>query len=304
MESTIKRLPPLNSLKNFESAARLGSFQKAAAELHVTPSAVSHQIKSLESFLDVELFIRQTRHIELTSAGKEYLRSVQKALNEINRATQKLVSSHGTGELTLAVAPAFLSRWLLPRMGKFYETHQNIELEIAASSGLIDFAHSDTDMAVYFGNGDWHDVESHFLKRSYMIPVCAPSLLNRHPINTPIDILKHTLLHVTKRPEEWPNWFEVAQAEMTETRKAMYLSSSQLTAQAAIRGLGVTLQDVSLISDDIQSGQLIAPLDITLELTKSFYLVYQKNRPMTYAMQQFKDWLMAEMAVDALSTAK
>lgn len=267
----------------------------------MTPSAVSHQVKALEEFLEVELFLRQTRKIDLTSAGKDYLKTVQKALADIEKATQKLVSSHGSGELNLAVAPAFLHRWLLPRVGRFYDTHPNIELEISASSGLIDFAHSDTDMAVYFGDGQWDDVESHFLKRSALIPVCTPSLLKRDPIHKPEDISRHTLLHVSKRPEEWKAWFKVAGTDYVETRKGLYLSSGLLTAQAAARGLGVALTDISLISEEIQSGQLVAPLDIPLELSKSFYLVYRKNRPMSYAMRVFKDWIMEEMAVDALS---
>lgn len=299
--NTIKRLPPLNSLKSFESAARLGSFQKASQELFVTPSAVSHQIKSLEEFLEVELFIRQTRRIELTSAGKDYLRTVQKALSDIERATQRLVSAHGTGELNLSVAPAFLHRWLLPRISRFYDTHPNIELELSASTGLIDFAHSDTDMAVYFGDGQWDDVECSFLKRSALIPVCTPSLLNNKPIHVPEDITRHTLLHVSKRPDEWRAWFEAAGAEFRETRKGMFLSSGLLTAQAAARGLGVALSDISLISEEIQSGELVAPLDIPLELSKSFYLVYRKKRPLTPAMKAFQDWIMAEMAVDALN---
>lgn len=291
----------MNSLRSFEAAARLGSFQKAARELFVTPSAISHQVKSLEEFLEVELFLRQTRKIELTSAGKAYLKTVQKALNDIERATQKLIAAHGSGELNLAVAPAFLHRWLLPRMGRFYDQYPNVELEISASTGLIDFAHDDTDMAVYFGDGNWDDVECHFLKRSALIPVCTPDLLAKHPIHTPEDITHHTLLHVNKRPEEWRDWFAAAGTEMVERRKGLYLSSGLLTAQAAARGLGVALTDVSLVTEEIQSGQLVAPLDIPLELPKSFYLVYRKNRPMTSAMRQFKDWIMEEMAVDALS---
>ncbi len=291
----------MNSLRSFEAAARLGSFQKAAEELFVTPSAISHQVKALEAFLEVELFLRQTRRIELTSAGKSYLKTIQRALNDIERATQKLVSAHGTGELNLSVAPAFLHRWLLPRMSRFNDNHTNVELEISASTGLIDFAHSDTDMAVYFGDGQWEDVEIHFLKRSALIPVCTPGLLAKHPIHTPEDITHHTLLHVSKRPEEWRDWFNAADTPYLERRKGFYLSSGLLTSQAAARGLGVALTDVSLVSEEIQSGQLVAPLDIPLELPKSFYLVYRKNRPMTYAMRQFKDWIMEEMAVDALS---
>lgn len=298
----INRLPPLHTLKSFEAAGRLGSFSKASEELFVTPSAVSHQIKTLEEFLDVKLFLRSTRRIELTSAGKEYLRSVSKALRTLERSTFRITHAHGSGELNLAVAPTFLTRWLLPRISRFYALHPNIELEISGSTGLIDFSRSEKDMAVYFGDGHWNDVETDFLKQSSLIPVCSPSLIAASPINTPTDILEHTLLHVTKRPEEWNAWFAAAGSTgYRERRKGMYLSSGLLTAQAAARGLGVALADISLVSEEIQQGDLVAPLGIPLDLEKSFYLVYQKDRPLTKPMTVFKEWIMAEMEVDALS---
>lgn len=295
----IQRLPPLNSLRSFEAAARLGSFQKAARELFVTPSAVSHQIKSLEEYLEVELFLRQTRRIDLTSAGKQYLKTIQKALNDIEKATQKLTATHNSGELNLAVAPAFLTRWVLPRISRFYDQHPNIELDIAASVDRIDFAHSDTDMAVYFGDGQWDDVDRLHLKDVALVPVCSPALIADHPILKPEDLTQFTLLHVNERPDEWPSWFEAAGATYQETRKGLYLSSGLLTAQAAARGLGIALTDLSLVSDEFQSGQLVVAWPDKLELGKALYLVYQKERPLSYAMRQFRDWIMAEMAADA-----
>ncbi|WP_108123876.1 transcriptional regulator GcvA [Saccharospirillum mangrovi] len=295
----IQRLPPLNSLRSFEAAARLGSFQRAARELFVTPSAVSHQIKSLEAFLEVELFIRQTRRIELTSAGKDYLHTIQGALNEIEKATAKLTATHNSGELRLAVAPAFLSRWVLPRISRFYDQYPNIELDIAASVDRLDFAHSATDMAVYYGDGHWDDVAKLHLKDVALVPVCSPDLLAAHPIRQPADLAQFTLLHVMERPDEWPAWFSATGAEFRETRKAQHFSSGLLTAQAAARGLGVALTDLSLVSEELQSGQLVIAWPTQLELGKALYLVYQKDRPMSFAMRQFRDWIMAEMAADA-----
>lgn len=291
----------MHTLRSFEAASRHNSFQKASEELFVTPSAVSHQIKSLEEFLEVKLFIRGTRKIELTSAGREYARRIGKALRMVEKATEKVTEDHGSGELNLAVAPTFLTRWLLPRMSRFNEEHPNIELELTASTGLIDFAHSETDMAVYFGDGQWEGVECEFLKQSALIPVCQPDLLKKYPIDSPEDISRHTLLHVIKRPDEWPAWFAAAGIEYRERRKGMYLSSGLLTVQAAARGLGVALADVSLVSEEIQTGELVAPLEIPLELSKSFYLVHQEDRQPTQAMRRFKRWIMAEMASDAFS---
>lgn len=297
--SIIQRLPPLNSLRSFEAAGRLGSFQQAAQELFVTPSAISHQIKTLEAFLDVELFIRQTRRIELTSAGKVYLRAIQKALNDIDKATQKLTATHNSGELRLAVAPAFLTRWVLPRIHRFYQQHPNIALDIAASVDRIDFSHSNTDMAVYYGDGQWDDVELLHLKDVALVPVCSPDLLADKAVRQPGDLSAFTLLHVMERPDEWPAWFAAAGATFQESRKGQHFSSGLLTAQAAARGLGVALTDLSLASEEFQNGQLVVAWPHKLELGKAFYLVYQKDRPISFAMRQFRDWIMAEMAADA-----
>lgn len=297
----MNRLPPLNALKSFEAAARRGSFQAAAEELFVTPSAVSHQLKALEAFLEMELFIRQPRKITLTQAGEDYFHSVQKALMEIDRSTQRLISTHQSGELHLSMAPAFLTRWLLPRISGFYKANPDIKLELSSTAGLVDFDRSETDMAVYFGNGSWPGVEIHFLRHYQHSPVCNPSLLEGQPINEPEDILNHTLLHVTKRLDDWSRWFQKAGVTYKESKQGMNLSSGALTAVASINGLGVALADVGFVSEELSSGKLIAPIDISVESNKSFYLVYQKNRAMTYAMKAFQVWLMNEMSKDVMS---
>ena len=294
----MNRLPPLNALKYFEAAARRGSFQAAAEELFVTPSAISHQLKALETFLGVELFIRQPRKITLTQAGEDYYQSIQQALMEIDLSTQRLLSSHQSGVLHLSMAPAFLTRWLLPRISGFYKSHPDIKLELSSTSGLVNFDTSETDMAVYFGDGQWKDIEIHFLRHYQHSPVCSPNILKQLPINKAEDILQHTLLHVTKRNDEWGRWFKQAGTTYKETKQGMSLSSGALTAVAAINGLGVALADVGFVSEELQSGKLVAPLDISVPNKKSFYLVYQKKRAMTYAMKAFQLWLMDEMSKD------
>lgn len=294
----INRLPPLNALKAFEAAARRGSFQAAAEELFVTPSAVSHQIKGLEAFLDLELFIRQTRRIVLTQAGEDYFKSVQKALLEIDRSTQKLISSHKSGQLHLGVAAAFLTRWLLPRLSSFHEQNPEVDIELSVIEGLIDFDASETDMAVYFGFGDWQGVEAHFLRHYRQAPICNPRLIEKHPIETPDDLLAHTLLHVTKRQHEWPAWFQHVKVPFKERVKGISFSNGSLVAAAARNGLGIGLADVGFVSEEIASGQLVAPLTQSFKLDRSFYLVYQKNRVMTFAMKAFQNWLMEEMEKD------
>ena len=301
-ERYINRLPPLNALKSFEAAARKGSFQSAASELFVTPSAVSHQIKALEEFLGLDLFIRKPRQIILTHAGEDYFRSVQRALYEIDRSTQKLISTHQSGELHLSVAPAFLTRWLLPRISSFYETHPDIKIEISAATGLLDFERQETDMAVYFGHGDWPGIEIHLLRHYQQRPVCNPKLLQHKSIDNVEDLLNYPFLHVNKREDEWGNWFAQMGVDFVEKKQGMYFSSGSLTTVAAINGLGFALADVGFVSEELSSGKLIAPLEYFLKTDKSFYLVYQKNRALTYSMRAFQQWLMEEMSKDVGAT--
>lgn len=298
MGCDINRLPPLNALKVFEAAARRGSFQAAADELFVTPSAVSHQIKGLEAFLDLELFIRQTRRITLTQAGEDYFQSIQNALLEIDRSTQKLISSHQSGQLHLSVAAAFLTRWLLPRLSSFHEQNPEVDIELSVIEGLIDFDASETDMAVYYGKGDWQGVQADFLRHYQQVPICSTKLMEKHAIKTPSDLLEHTLLHVTKRQHEWPTWFEHVGVPFKEKVKGISFSNGSLVAAAARNGLGIGLADVGFVSEEIGSGQLVAPLKESFILDRSFYLVYQKNRVMTFAMKAFQNWLMDAMEKD------
>lgn len=301
LECLIKRLPPLRALKCFEASARLGSFQEAAEKLYVTPSAISHQIKTLETFLGVELFIRRTRQIELTAAGSQYFKAVHNALTEIDQSTQKLTLSQQSGKLHLSVIPAFLTRWLLPRISRFREANPDIKLEISSATGLIDFDQVDTDMAVYFGDGKWDDIEVHFLRHYQQVPVCSPTLLKTSPIEKAEDLLNHTLLHVQKRDDEWSTWFSQTGTPFKESQQGMNLSNSALTTAAAIQGVGIALADIGFVSQEIASGDLLIPIKTTIGVNKSFYLVYQKNRVMTFAMKAFHAWLIEEMSKDLMS---
>ena len=266
--------------------------------MFVTPSAVSHQIKTLEDFLGVELFVRYPRKIQLTHAGEDYYAAIQKALMAIDQSTQEIIASHQSGELHLSVAAAFLTRWLLPRLGTFHEQNPDIHLELSVVEGLINFNHQQTDMAVYFGRGDWDDIEIHFLRHYIQVPICSPRLLKKSPVQQPEDLLKHTLLHVTKREDEWPNWFQQVNVPFKESITGVSFSNGSLVAAAAKNGLGIGLADIGFVSEEIQSGQLVIPVNETVQMDKSFYLVYQKNRMMTYAMKTFYHWLMDEMAKD------
>jgi len=292
----MRRLPPLNALKMFEASARNLSFSGASEELFVTPSAVSHQVKTLENFLGVELFHRSNRKVTLTPQGEQYLTSVKHAFDEIEMATQRLSVTQGASVVQISVAPNFLIRWLMPRMSRFRALFPDVELQINASMGLLDFNRTSTDMAVYYGNGEWDDIEVEFLRKVMLVPVCGPGLLQTGPpLEKPADLANHTLIYVSKRTWEWDNWLKKAGVEFITPKGSMQLSSSQLTTAAAQENLGVALADQTLISREIESGKLVVPFDLPLDTKKAFYLVYRKHRPLTKGMEAFRNWLMNEL---------
>lgn len=292
----MRHLPPLNALKTFEASARNRSFSCAAKELFVTASAVSHQVKTLENFLGVELFSRSKRKVTLTPQGEQYLVSVRHAFDEIEMATQRLSVNEGASVVQISVAPNFLTRWLMPRMSRFRELYPDVELQISASLGLLDFNRSNTDMAVYYGDGEWDGIEVHFLRKVMLMPVCSPKLLEGDiPLSEPADLRHHTLIYVSKRTWEWDSWLQQAGVEFLTPKSSMQLSSGQLTTAAAQENLGVALADPTLITREIKAGSLVVPFNVQLDTEKAFYLVYRKHRPLTRGMERFKEWLMEEM---------
>ena len=198
------------------------------------------------------------------------------------------------------MTPAFLNYWLLPRIGKFYEQNPDIQLDINASVALIDFPRSDIDLAVYFGHGDWQNVECSFLRHSERVPVCSPTLLEKYSIKTPKDLLEHKLFFVKQRKDEWEAWFDLVDTEYDMRKYPISFSSSSLAVKAAAEGVGIALADISLASESIRKGELVMPFDTRLKLENAFYVVYQKNRKMTFAMKAFKEWMMIEMSNDSL----
>lgn len=292
----MRHLPPLNALRFFESSARHRSFAAAAKELFVTASAVSHQVKTLEENLGVMLFNRTGRQVTLTAEGEQYLTSVRHAFDEIEMATERLTAGQEGNVVKISVAPNFLTRWLMPRMSRFQALYPDIDLEINASMGLLDFDRTNTDMAIYFGNGDWDDIEVHFLRKVTLVPVCSPRLLTgRYPLKTPADLANQTLIYVSKRKWEWENWLQLSGVDFITVRHNLQMSSGQLATAAAQEGLGVALADSTLTSREINAGQLVVPFNIPLDTHRAFYLVYRKQRPLTAGMKAFKEWMMTEM---------
>ena len=299
-----RRLPPLKSIRAFEAAGRRGSFNEAAEELFVTPSAISHQVKTLEEYLGVSLFRRARRQVHLTIAGERYLESVSHALDEIDLATRRLLASSNAGALNVSVAPAFLTRWLVPRVREFQDRHPDIELRLSPNSGPIDFTWSDTDMAVYFGDGNWSGVEVHFLREVVLVPVCSPTFVEANrQMTKPEELCSHTLIDVSTHPEEWDEFLASFGVTRKKRVKRLSFSSTSLALGAAMENLGIALADRQLVAREVLYGRLVTPLDVSMDKHLGYYLVHQKGRRLTQEMQAFLDWMMAAIAGEKAATA-
>lgn len=242
------------------------------------------------------LFERNKRSVELTPVGERYLVSINQALNGIDVATHDIASISNTDTVSINVAPNFLIRWLIPNLSMFQKRYPDVILHINSSNETADLVKTNMDMAVYFGHGDWHELEVELLFKVCLVPVYNKTLVSKkYPLQSPQDLQQYPLIHVSKRLYEWPEWLGLSNIDYAGFSRGLQLSSSQLATTAAQEGLGVALADRTLSAREIKSGKLIKPFDIVLDSQRSFYLVHSKNTPVTHGMRVFKDWLLEEL---------
>lgn len=290
-------LPPLDALRVFESAARHLSFNKAAEDLHITPSAVSHRMRTLEDVLGVKLFRRLNRRVELTADGQSYLAPVGLALDQIRAATRSISADRRGGPLTMSLAPAFAIRWLLPRLVRFQAAHPDIEVRFVSSMELTDFSANDVDLAVRFGRGGWPGLDITKLIPADDILVCSPEMLRGGaPLNVPQDVANFTRLHVDSRSDTWRMWLLAAGVEGVDPDDGPKFQNLPVAIEAAINGLGLLIADAPFVTRDLDSGRLISPFDIEVHLEGAYYLVYPEGRGSDPRIKAFEDWVMAEIA--------
>lgn len=293
-----ERLPPLKAVHYFTVAARLLSFTKAAQELHVTHSAVSHQIKALEEWLGVPLFRRLNRTIALTEAGQAYLKPVVEAFERLADASRQLRQAEESGPLVVSVIPSLAAKWLVPRLCRFRERHPEIDVRISATEALADFARDEVDLAIRYGRGGWPGLRIDPLLPESLYPVCSPKLLDGPaPLREPADIAGHNLLYDSEWHEDyWMRWLAVAGVEGLNPRRALSFNYSNLMLQAAIDGLGLALSHDALAGDDLAAGRLVKPFDICLPSEFAFYVVAPQATADRPKIAAFREWLLSETA--------
>ena len=291
-----ERLPPLNALRCFVVAAKHLSFTKAAAELNVTHSAVSHQIKALEAWLGAPLFRRVNRGLVLTNAGQAYLKPVRDSFERLAEATRRLRVRERTGPLTVSIMPSFAAKWLMPRLRRFRERHPDIDVRISASSQLTDFAREDVDICIRYGRGVWPDVDIELLMRESMFPVASPRLIEGPvPLKVPADLAHHTLISdYDWRVDFWQLWLEAAGMSDFVVRHSLSFNYSNLMLQAAIDGLGVALSQNALAGDDLAAGRLVRLFDYALPTDYGYYVVVPEGTAQRPKIAAFRNWLLEE----------
>jgi LysR family glycine cleavage system transcriptional activator len=296
------RVPGLSAFSTFEAAARHQSFTRAAAELHVTPAAVSYVIRELEIELGVKLFHRVKRAVHLTDAGEILNSTVADALGAIGRAVERVRSADGQPRLKVTTTPSFAIKWLVPRLNGFLERFPGVDVRVDMSVRQIDFAREDMDLAIRFGTGQYPGHQVDRMISDTVSPVCSPRLLKgSRRLQHPRDLRHVTLIHVDWQGlgGTWPTWaMWMASAGVTDidTSRGIHFDQGVMAIQAAIDGHGVALGDSSLTATDIAQGRLVRPFDLAVSAPAQFayWIVVPPRtaeRPLVIA---FREWLLAE----------
>lgn len=285
------RLPPLQLLRTFETAARLLSFKEAALALHVTPSAISHQMKQLEETLGIDLFSRVNRGLQLTAAGQQYRHEVSDALARLARSTDALHRRYGRPELRASILPLMAADLIIPALQSFQEQHPDIALRIETSIDITDFANSDLDVAIRFGLGDWPGLASEKICDIIGTPVCSPSYARDNNLATIEDLRHCQLIGLPVQERAWHRLAEATGLDGFEPEHSLFLDSLLATSRAAEQGLGVAIGLFPLMSPLLQSGRLVAPFPTWLPIPEGYYIVWRPEDSDRPALTAFRDWI-------------
>lgn len=296
-----RRLPPLNALRAFESAARHLNFSRAADELSVTPGAVSQQIQNLEDYVGAALFRRTPRGLLLTDAAQTALPALREAFDRLAEAASMLTAAVDGRRLSLTAPPSLTAKWLLPRLGRFELAHPQVDIWLSAGMDVVDFATGEIDLALRYGSGRYPGLEVQHLMSETVIPVASPRLVERQTLNTPEDLASHVLLHdgspdADDSCPDWALWLAARGVRSVDGQRGPRFNQSSLVIEAAVNGRGVALAKRTLAQADLDAGRLIAPLQIATAVDFAYYLVHPKAKGRLPQVKVFVAWLTAEAA--------
>ncbi|MEP9373388.1 LysR family transcriptional regulator [Mesorhizobium sp. KR1-2] len=296
-------IPDLAVLQAFECAARHGNFTKAAMELNLTQSAISRQIKTLESLLGVLLFERVRKRVILSAAGRQLLPEVSRLLLQLEELVLRArASADGKSVLSIATLPTFGSRWMLPRLPDFLARHPGIAVNVASRAEPFDFSVEDFDLAIHYGQPTWPRATCTYLCSETILPVASPSLMEAHSINHPGDLEGKPLLHLATRPKLWVEWFERNGVAWEAAYKGNRFDQFAMIIEAAARGLGFALLPLYLIEDEIASDRLRIVFDRPMTTDNRYYVVLPEGKQDSALGLAFQSWLLTKVDPNTFRT--
>lgn len=297
-----RRLPPLNSLKVFEAAARHESFSAAAAELCVTHGAVSRHVAQLEDWIGHALFLRHGRRVALTAPGRAYLAEITAAFDRIALATSEQVQAARRQVIRVNAPTTFALRWLLPRLSEFQLAHPAVEVRLTTSNAPVGKIRDEVDIAIRGGDQQADGYVAREFLAEGRLPVCSPRLLETQPLRRPADLAGHTLLHSATYPGMWSEWLEASGNGGLVPRQSLQLEHFYLTLQAALDGLGVAMGPTALVALDVKEGRLVFPFRGPVLPPWRYYAYVSARRAGDEAIGSFLAWLEAAGAEAAAAT--
>jgi len=291
------RLPSLTTLRAFEATSRLLSFSKAAEQLGLTQSAVSHQIKSLEAQLSVVLFDRHTRNVQLTAAGKSFAACVHAAFDLLAAGVDQVLAESSETTLRVSTFMSFSAKWLIPRLNGFRTRHPKIHVRVDVRDELANFGNDRIDIAVRTGSGNYPGLVSELICNNEIFPVCSPSLLESTPISTFSDLELTTLIHDEgwANGPSWHDWLRYFTKARIKPTAHLHFTHSNLALEAAISGQGVALGRTPLVADDLAQGRLVRLFDVSLQSDLAYWLIYPRSNARRPAVRAFRDWILGEL---------
>ena len=319
----VDRSPSVNSLRAFVAAARHSSFKKAAAELHVTPAAISHQVKALEEVVGIQLFRRFANRLELTPLGQQFLPGLERGFEQLASTVEQLRQATRHNRLDVAVAPSFAAKWLLPRLHGFIEKYPEVDVRISAAENLIERNTAERgqptggsaneerqDVAIAFGRGHYPGFRVDELFSTSLALFCAPQLLRgAHPLLQPHDLRHQTLLHddtpfFSGDPSNWKVWFDHASPGAIDGSRHLHFSHATLALDAAIDGLGVALSPAPLALLDVNAGRLVVPFGPMIKSESGYYLLTPTGHVEHPQVALFRGWMLDEARKDDVQLAR
>ncbi len=291
-------IPSTNALLAFCAAAKHLSFLQAAQDRNVTPGAISRQIQTLEQMLGTQLFLRRHKQVELTPQGRDYLAEITPPLDLLAAATARMQGEQNSGAISICAYPTFAIRWLLPRWGRFYDRHPEVDVRLTTSLNPVDFGRDDYDLAIMVlaDGAQAPGLQTRKLMGVDTFPVCSPALAER--IRQPGDLARQTLLHSAPRPADWRRWLTAAGWPTLNGARDLRFESLNLAIQAAIEGIGVAIGIEALLQEDLEQGRLVRLFAVERRSDHPFQLVYPAGKSQDKRLIAFRDWLLEEAAIN------